>query len=141
MRSASIPGRYEIRPGSPEIVLDVAHNPAAARTLADALRERLVAGRTLAVLGMYRDKDAVGVIGTLDPLVDEWFLAGLGPPRGSRATELANAVRSVSPTPATEADDVAQALTRALGTASPGDRVIVAGSFATVAAARSLLDG
>jgi len=74
-------------------------------------------------------------------LVDEWFLAGLGPPRGSSATELANAVRSVSATPATEVDDVAQALTRALEAASPGDRVIVAGSFATVAAARSWLDG
>ena len=78
LRAVRVQGRFECHVvDGVEVILDVAHNPAAAAVLAGALRERPGQGRTLAVLGMYRDKDAAGVATALAPVVTAWYAAGL----------------------------------------------------------------
>lgn len=139
LRAARIPGRFEVRPGTVEIVLDVAHNPDAAATLVRALAERPPPGRTHAVVAMYRDKDVAGVLAALRPAVDAWFLADLPAPRGATAAALATALGAATPAPV-QAADPAAAFAAARAAARPGDRIVVAGSFGTVAAVAARLD-
>lgn len=134
LRGARVPGRFEVRPGAVETVLDVAHNPAAAAVLAAALAARPCRGRTLAVLAMYADKDAAGVVAALAPVVDAWLTAGLPGPRGRPAGHLEAIVTAAGASVAHSAADPLAAYRRARELARPGDRVVVAGSFATVAA-------
>ena len=83
LRSASIPARFEChRSDGVEVIFDVAHNPAAAAVLAATLSARPCSGRTYAVVGIYRDKDAGGVAGALAPAVDEWYAVTLTGERG-----------------------------------------------------------
>lgn len=136
---ASNPGRLEAFPvNGVEVLLDVGHNPHAARALAAALQATPAAGRTLAVLGMLADKDAAGVVAELAAQVDGWLLAGLDGERGRSAAELAAALGGLAGQ-GSEHGDVNAALQAALAQSAPGDRVLVLGSFLTVAAARRWL--
>ncbi len=132
-----LPGRFQVLPGRPTIVLDVAHNPQAARSLADTLATMGFHPQTFAVLGMLRDKDVHGVLQAMLPRVDRWFVAPLPGPRGADASTLrAQLVASgVKPACIIECADVDEALRRARGEASEADRIVVFGSFLTVAAA------
>lgn len=134
---AQIPGRFEVIAGPVEVILDVGHNPQAATQLAASLAGRPTAGRTLLVIGMYRDKDVEQVTAQLAPMTDRWLIAGLEPPRGLSAAELANRIsaRSVN---AHWCDTPEAALRAAWVEAAPGDRIVVTGSFATVARVRAL---
>ncbi|MDX1375320.1 MAG: bifunctional tetrahydrofolate synthase/dihydrofolate synthase, partial [Burkholderiales bacterium] len=85
-------GRFQVLAGRPSIVLDVAHNPQAARTLAANLGAAGYAPRTIAVLGMLADKDIDGVVRALAPRVARWELASLPGARGARAEQLAAAL-------------------------------------------------
>lgn len=135
VRQARLSGRFERRGQRPEWVLDVAHNPEAARNLAANLRAYPVAGQTLAVLAMLGDKDAAGVVAPLVDLIDGWHLAGLAGPRGSTAGQLAARLRAggVSQSVACRGD-VAAACRAARDAAEAGGigRVLVFGSFVTV---------
>jgi len=132
-----LPGRFQVLPGRPTVVLDVAHNPHAARALADALATMGFHPQTFAVCAMLADKDMRGVVDALRPRIDRWFVAGLpgargGGPAGIRDALLAagvdgDAVRAY--------DDVATAFRAAREDASEADRIVVFGSFFTVAAA------
>src|SRR6202041_944941 len=83
-------GRFQsIRAAGAEWVLDVAHNPDAARVLAANLAARPVAGRTLAVCGILADKDAAGVATELDPRIDEWWMITTPGARGADGAALA----------------------------------------------------
>lgn len=124
----------------PELIVDVAHNPQAARVLGEWLRSRPIRGRTLAVFGALGDKDVRGVVDALAREFDAWFLAGLDhdTPRGLDAASLgalvgvaAPIVRAASSTYA----DVAAALAAAFKQAQPGERVLAFGSFFVAAAA------
>lgn len=136
----SLPGRFQTVPGDPELVLDVAHNAQAAAVLADQLEARPAKGRTLLVLGMLDDKDHRAFARALQGRVDSWYLAKLDDPRGATGTALAGAVAEVAGEGGYGAfDGVAAALGRARADARPGDRILVTGSFVTVAGAmRSL---
>ena len=90
---ASLPGRMQILPGLPSIVLDVAHNPHAAATLGQGLDAMPSVPVTHAVLGMYADKDVEGVVRRLASRIDHWHCAGLPGPRGLSAERLAEIVR------------------------------------------------
>lgn len=129
---ARIPGRFEIFPGTVEWILDVAHNPHAARALAANLRERPCTGQTLAIVGLLADKDAEGVIAALTEVVDGWYTVTLDGPRGRTATELAIVLQAVGIQAATCPDALA-ACRSAKRAAKPGDRIVVFGSFHTVA--------
>ena len=131
-------GRIEEREiGGVRWIFDVAHNPAAARVLAEALQRRPVGGRTIAIAAMMEDKDRDGVLGPLMPLVDHWLLTHAGGDRGAAPEALAAALAPVSA--ATIHPDAAQAWESAGRRAEPGDRVVVFGSFYLVGPAMSAL--
>jgi dihydrofolate synthase/folylpolyglutamate synthase len=129
-----LPGRFQVLPGRPAIVLDVAHNPQAAGVLAENLAAMGPHRRTLAVVGMLRDKDLAAVCARLRGRVDRWYAATLDNPRGATAAELARAIAA-----ADEGADVREfptpdaALTAAREEAGRDDRIVVFGSFFTVA--------
>ncbi|HQR49257.1 MAG TPA: bifunctional tetrahydrofolate synthase/dihydrofolate synthase [Steroidobacteraceae bacterium] len=133
LRDVRLPGRFqriEDRRGF-EWVLDVAHNPDSARTLAGNLARYPVAGRTIAVCGMLSDKDVESVVTTLRAHVQTWIAADTAGPRGLSAAALAEraAAGGSSMVPG---GGVADAMRRAASEASPGDRIVVFGSFHTV---------
>ncbi len=120
-----------------QVVVDVAHNPQAARELARWLAATPCAGRTHAVFAALSDKDAPGVVDALADAVDAWHLAGL-PEAGERAQTVADLqvrLASTAAASATAHADVDAALAATLGQARPGDRVLVLGSFHTAAKA------
>ena len=136
LRTASLAGRFQRLPGSVETLLDVAHNPGSARELAQLLRQRGVPGRTRMVLGMLADKDIAAFAALLAPVVTDWYLATLRGERGLSANQLQRAIGSSEHPGATwRFQDVATAFTQAHADAKAGDRVVVCGSFVTVAEA------
>jgi dihydrofolate synthase/folylpolyglutamate synthase len=130
-------GRFQVLPGRPATVLDVAHNPQAARAFAENLGAMGFHPRTLAVFGIMADKDIDAVIAALARRVDVWLAATLPPPRGATAAMLTE--RLMRAGIAAEAIRVfatpEQAYGAARGMADETDRIIVFGSFLTVAAA------
>jgi dihydrofolate synthase/folylpolyglutamate synthase len=137
--SIRLAGRMQRIPGEVEWWLDVAHNPDAARVLAQALAAAPVRGRTWCVLGMLADKDAGAVAALLKDSVDGWFLASLPPPRGLAAEALEMRIDGALGGLVTRAESVAAACAAAAAAARPGDRVVVCGSFHTVGPAMEWL--
>lgn len=128
-----IPGRFQVLPGRPVRVLDVAHNAQAARSLAATLKQQMIPGRTLAVIGMLIDKDIASVIHPLVDMVDRWYPATLSVSRGASAAQLMEFLSNMGRhAPARGFDDVHQAYAAALQEAGEFDRIIVFGSFHTV---------
>lgn len=132
-----LPGRLQSLPGRPAIVLDVAHNPHAAQALAGALPAMGYFPRTLAVFAMLADKDVAGVVTALRDRIDEWHVAPLPGPRGVRADALRDRLRSAGVAPETihVHADMTSAYEAAAARAGEADRIVVFGSFLTVAAA------
>ncbi len=135
--SVELAGRFQVLPGRPTIVLDVAHNPHAARILAAELGTMGFAARTIAVFGMLADKDIDGVVAAMLPRVDRWHVATLPPPRGAGAASVRDALSNagVAAADVRTFDDVGSAYRAARDEAGEADRIIVFGSFLTVAAA------
>ena len=133
LTAVRLPGRFQrVRgEGGVEWVLDVAHNPAAAATLAANLAGHPVRGQTLAVCGMLDDKDVDGVLEALRGCVDRWFAAATEGPRGLSDEALATRARAVG-IDMTAGGSVANAMRRASREARAGDRIVVFGSFHTV---------
>ena len=135
---ADIPGRFQVLPGRPSVILDVAHNPQAARALAASLAAMGGSGRVLAVFAMLRDKDLAGVVTAVRSQVAHWFIAGLDGARGAGVADLRKALTTGGVTAVTECRDVAAAYTQACDIATENDRILVFGSFYTVAAVMQL---
>lgn len=134
-------GRFQVMPGRPKIILDVAHNVEAARELARNLDASGFAPETIAVCGMLRDKDLAGVLGVLDGRVTRWLFCSLAGPRAASAQDLAEAHRALGArTPVETHDAPSNALARALGLAGENDKIVVFGSFLTVAEAMQWLN-
>lgn len=93
LSQVALPGRLQILPGTPTIILDVAHNPHAAAALGQNLDSMGYFPHTHAVVGMLHDKDIAGVVARLATRVDRWYCAGLPGHRGTPANELAGIVR------------------------------------------------
>jgi dihydrofolate synthase/folylpolyglutamate synthase len=129
-----LPARFQVLPGRPTVVLDVAHNPQAAGVLAENLAEMGFYPETYAVFGMLRDKDIGGVCRALRDRISAWFAADLSVPRGAGARVLADAIASAG-----AAGDVLcfrnplEAYAAAQKRANENDRIVVFGSFHTVA--------
>ena len=114
----------------------MAHNPAGARSLAIHLATLPTTGTRRTVLGILGDKDAGAMIEALIPETDVWYLTDLPGPRGGSAEALATQLRALHPDAALRLHGHAeQALAQALADGLPGDRVVVTGSFLTVALA------
>jgi len=135
LAATHVPGRFQYIAQAPAVILDVAHNPEAARALAATLRGQPVGGRTLAVVGMLADKDAAGVFAALRDEIDAWWTCTPASPRARDARTLAAVLRGqVGEAPIHVQLDVVRALTEARSAAREDDRILVFGSFYTVAA-------
>jgi len=132
LRTVRLPGRFQIVPGSVEWILDVAHNEPAALVLARHLAERPHRGRTIAVVGILRDKDAAGIGRALAGQIDHWILCALAGLRGQSAHELGLQLGTAIAAQAEEANSIAGGCERARKLALEGDRVLVFGSFPAV---------
>ncbi|MGH8751177.1 MAG: bifunctional tetrahydrofolate synthase/dihydrofolate synthase, partial [Burkholderiales bacterium] len=130
-----LPARFQVLPGRPVVILDVAHNPQAARALAENLAAMGSCRRTYAVFGMLKDKDIAGVASLLAPQVDHWMLASIHEQRGASAADLARELRQagITESAAQEFADPGAAYLHACNLAAENDRIIVFGSFHTVA--------
>ncbi len=129
------PGRFQILPGQPAIVLDVAHNPHATSALAHNLDAMGFYPKTHAVLGAMADKDIPGLFKRLMPLVECWYFCDLPTPRAASASQLQAAWQSLSPPSTSQFRLFAnpqQALSQAMADADPADRILIFGSFFTV---------
>ncbi|PZN30455.1 MAG: bifunctional tetrahydrofolate synthase/dihydrofolate synthase [Proteobacteria bacterium] len=136
-----VTGRFQVETiDGVEWILDVAHNPAAARTLAAQLAERPCAGRTLAVCGILGDKDVAGILAEVHTRFDLWVIAGLEGPRALDPATLAERIRGAGGEVAGTYADVATACAAAAQLARAGDRIVVFGSFLTIAAALEAFD-
>ncbi len=142
LQQVRLPGRFQCVRQNPMVIVDVAHNPQAAQSLASMLQQQHIAGKNLAVIAMLADKAIDEVVAIMDPVVDEWFSAGLNVPRGLGADSMAKAVK------AHRADvklwprqTVVEACQQAMQQATPQDRIIVFGSFYTVTEACNYLKG
>ena len=133
---ASAPARLQRFIGSPELIVDVAHNPQAARVLADWLHTNPVSGRTLAVFGALADKDVEGIVDPLRTHIDCWLLAGLDA-ESARGLDVAALRARVARQGETAVEgshaSVTEALDAAYAVAQDGDRIIAFGSFLVAA--------
>jgi dihydrofolate synthase/folylpolyglutamate synthase len=135
LATVELPGRFQVVPGAPTIVLDVGHNPHAIAALALNLDQMGFFPRTHAVFGVMRDKDVAAIVAKLAPLVDAWHLTDLPTPRAASAAELAATVRGIAATAHATVEEHARpadALAAATAEADPADRILVFGSFFTV---------
>jgi dihydrofolate synthase/folylpolyglutamate synthase len=140
LTEVELAGRFQFVPGKPQVILDVAHNPHAARALAQNLAALPPCPHTYAVFAMLGDKDSTGVAQALDPYIDTWLVAGIAAPRGENSEELACVLRKVGVRGEIICfADTAQAITHACIAAGENDRIIAFGSFYTVAEAMTAL--
>ena len=129
-------GRFQVVPGRPQLILDVAHNPHAAHSLAQNLAALPPCPHTFAVFAMLKDKDMAGVAAELDPFIDTWLVAGIAAPRGATAVELVQVLQNVGVRGTIQTfHNVSEALRYACNAAGENDRIAAFGSFYTVAEA------
>ena len=142
LASACLPGRYQQVQSQPQVLLDVAHNVQAVASLAAQLQAHPVAGKTHAVIAMLADKPVEQVIDIVSEVVDDWYSAGLeSVPRGLSAAAMAALVeRQLPNVKLSAASTVSGACEQALAQAAEDDRVVVFGSFHTVAEAMAYFD-
>ena len=130
-----LPGRFQIIPGQPTLVLDVAHNPHSVAALAANLDAMGYFPTTHAVFGVMADKDLAPMLDKVRPLIDKWYFTDLPTPRAESAAGLLkkwqaqNTRRDVT---ASAYPDPQLALQAAINAADPADRIVVFGSFYTV---------
>ena len=136
--AATSPGRLEVAARRPLVILDGAHNPAAARALAEALPDTFTWDRLHLVMGVFADKDLDGIVGPLAPLADAGYAAAVESVRARPPHEVADAMIAHD-IPTETFTTVRDALDAAASAASDGDLILVTGSLYTVADARRAL--
>jgi dihydrofolate synthase/folylpolyglutamate synthase len=132
-----IPGRFQIFPGAVSRIFDVAHNPQAAAALAHNLKSLPYQGKTYAVMGMLNDKAIADVAISMQSVIDEWYIGGLNVPRAADVEYVAEQViqgARTTPGKVKTFNTIETAYQAADHAAGDGDRVVVFGSFYTVAA-------
>ena len=138
LATVDLPGRFQVLPGRPAVVLDVAHNPHAAAHLARNLDSMGFHRFTWAVFGVMADKDIGAIIGALQGVVDHWLVVDLPGTRAATAGQLLQRLAAAGVTPGPECIIEAhasprEALAHARERAGDDDRIVVFGSFLTVA--------
>jgi len=137
-----LPGRFQIIPGQPTLVLDVAHNPHSVAALAANLDAMGFFPTTHAVFGAMADKDLAPMFAKVGPMVDRWYFTDLPSPRAAGGADLQSrwqAQNTRKDVAAQAFADPMQALQAAMAAADPADRIVVFGSFYTVGGV--LIDG
>ena len=138
--SATSPGRLEVVSRRPLVVLDGAHNPAAAEALAESLPDTFTWDRLHLVMGVFTDKDLDGIVRPLAPLADAGYAAATGSVRARPPRDVAAAM-AAGGVPTDAFATVRDALDAAGAAAAAGDLILVTGSLYTVADARRALLG
>lgn len=135
LSAVQLPGRFQVLPGTPLRILDVAHNPHGAQVLAQSLRTQPCEGQTHAVMSMLADKDIEGVISVMHDVIDVWHVAGLDVPRGLSGAQLAERLQAVGIVSMHAHPSITAAYQQAvqLVDQAAAGRVVVFGSFYTVA--------
>ena len=129
-----LPGRFQEVKTMPSLIFDVAHNPQAARSLSHNLKTHVVLGKTIAVFSILKDKDIFGVIQVLNLDIDAWFIAEIQNERAASIETISNAIQKINPSAHIEAfKDIQEAYQFASKEVTRNDRIIVFGSFFTVA--------
>jgi len=136
LRQLRWPGRFELVPGSPPLVLDGAHNDGSAAALAAAIRAEVPGRRVRLVIGMMQDKDARAVTRALAPIASAVYATRAESPRAADPAAIARLFRRV---PVRAFHDLSSALRAARADAGPGETLCVTGSLALVGEARGLL--
>lgn len=142
MLEISLPGRFQVLPGRPITILDVAHNPAAAWVLADNLGALGVHQYTYAVIGMLKDKDIASVVMAVKKHVDMWLVASTHTDRGASANEIVQILTKIGISDENKIRAFPNAITAygfAREHADESDRICVFGSFYTVGAVLTVL--
>jgi dihydrofolate synthase/folylpolyglutamate synthase len=135
LKEVRLAARFQViaaKAAAPTWILDVAHNPDAARVLARNLRDTPCGGRTLAVCGILADKDASGIAAELRDCIDAWWCVPTDSERGRSAVALAQTVEAQVAAPVEAADSIDAGCAAAFAAARPGDRIVVFGSFHVV---------
>lgn len=133
LHSGVIAGRFQVLPGMPVRVLDVAHNAQAAKALAETLRQQPVAGTTYAVFGMLIDKAIEDVARVMAGIIDRWHIVPLSSTRSATTDQLTEALLRAGVTaPITAFAGARAAYEAAERVSDPIDRIVVFGSFYTV---------
>ena len=130
-----LPGRFQIIPGTPTLVLDVAHNPHSVAALTENLDAMGFYPCTHAVFGAMADKDLGPMLARVGPLIDKWYFTDLPTPRAAAGTQLQARWQALNTRPDASAQAFTspeQALRAAVEAADPADRIVVFGSFYTV---------
>jgi len=134
LTEVNLAGRFQFVAGKPTLILDVAHNPHAARSLAQNLAGLPACPHTYAIFAMLKDKDMAGVAAALGSCIDTWLVAGIAAPRGATAGELEQALKRGGVTgELLTFDNIAEAVSYAYNAAGENDRIAAFGSFYTVA--------
>lgn len=130
-----LPGRFQMVPGQPMLVLDVAHNAHSVAALAENLDAMGYYAGTYAVFGAMGDKDLAPMLARIAPLIDHWYFTDLPTPRAASAEELQARWQAANTRPEATSQTFADpqaALDAAVLAADPTDRIVVFGSFYTV---------
>ena len=130
-----LPGRFQIVPGQPTLVLDVAHNPHSVAALTENLDAMGFYPCTHAVFGAMADKDLQAMLARVAPLVDKWCFTDLPTPRAASGQQLLaqwQACETGKKSPASHYASPSKALEAAVSAADPADRIVIFGSFYTV---------
>jgi dihydrofolate synthase/folylpolyglutamate synthase len=138
LANVELPGRFQVLPGRPSVVLDVGHNPHAAAVLAQNLGSMGFFRYTYAVFGAMRDKDIAGVVNHLKGEIDHWCVTDLPLARAARAEDLEKILREAGIEDGPDRSikrfaSPGEAFQDALSRATEDDRIVVFGSFYTVA--------
>ena len=129
-----LPGRFQEVKKMPSLILDVAHNPQAARSLSHNLKTHVVLGKTIAVFSILKDKDIFGVINELNLDIDDWFIAEIQNERAASIENISNTIQKINLSAHIEAfKNIQEAYQFASKEVRRNDRIIVFGSFFTVA--------
>jgi len=139
LQRVQLDGRLQKISANGNWIVDVAHNPDAARVLAAGLRADAHAGQTVAIVGMLDDKDVEGVVAHLADEVDHWIAVRADSQRAFSADELGRRVANASNTGCLVADSLVAAMDRAQDLTNADDRVLVTGSFYLVGPALNQL--
>lgn len=130
LASVYLPARFQVIPGDIPVIVDVAHNVQAAEALAGNLKSLACKGSTMAVFGCFRDKDIRGIVEQMAPVIDHWFVATLDGPRARDARDIAQHITQITcDSMVTICESIEVAKESAIAAASPGDCVVLFGSF------------
>ena len=142
LMTVELPGRFQVLPGRPTVILDVAHNPHAAATLAHNLDQMGFHPYTYAVFGAMHDKDIDGIIAHLKNRIDHWYVTDLPSARAASGEHIQQRLQAANISLKNEPDaessiqtfhSPAEAFAGASSSAKENDRIVVFGSFLTVA--------